>query len=162
MTNEELDALQERLARECISAPGINGERRMIPLNPDGPDALAAIKALREERDEAVAKLGTDVWGLRTMWRDAVNRAEAAEASAEKAESVLSAIEKWFSTTGHSCSSTTSTHARANRMEAERDEAVEALKDIEMETRDGSQWTLREVNEVTRSVLSRLKELKDG
>jgi hypothetical protein len=48
MTNDELDALQERLARECISSPGINGERRMIALNPDGPDALAAIKALRE------------------------------------------------------------------------------------------------------------------
>jgi hypothetical protein len=91
MTDEELDALERRLAREWISTPGINGERRMIPLNPDGHDALAAIKALREERDEAVAKLGTDVWGLRTMWRDAVNRAEAAEA---RARAVLSRLKE--------------------------------------------------------------------
>jgi hypothetical protein len=96
MTNDELDALCERLGKRLTHQPDWLAR-----------DALAAIKALRAERDEAVAKLGTDVWGLRTMWRDAVNRAEAAEARAEKAESVLSAIEKWFSTTGHSCSSTT-------------------------------------------------------
>lgn len=43
------DDVVKRLLREIISAPDINGGRRMVPLNPDGPDGAAEITHLRAE-----------------------------------------------------------------------------------------------------------------
>lgn len=49
--------IMERLQRTTLSAPGINDERRQVPLNPDGPEAADEIGRLRAEKAELVEAL---------------------------------------------------------------------------------------------------------
>ena len=88
MTDAQPDVagLMARLQRTRISAPGINGERRYIPFNPDGPEAAAALAHLQGENERLVANIrrlsnhDADWRYWENRWRDDVARAEAAEA----------------------------------------------------------------------------------
>lgn len=47
----------ERLLRTTLSAPDINGGRRQVPLNPDGPDAADEITRLTAKLAKAMEAL---------------------------------------------------------------------------------------------------------
>ena len=69
-----MDALVERLRRTRLSAPDINGGRREVPLNPDGPAAAAALNALKEEnerlRAQQAAMLGGGICPPEEGWQE--------------------------------------------------------------------------------------------